>query len=96
MARHAIGADPPFQGRSHPRFGVGAGTVVGKWLDLEITHHVIDPLLLLEFAATSFMFGALIGYAVPECIRVDEPSLTERTAIGPSDTTLLRTRPLDV
>jgi hypothetical protein len=72
------------------------GTVVGKWLDLEINHHVIDPLPLLEFAATSFMFGALIGYAVPECIRVDEPSLTERTAIGPSDTTLLRTRPLDV
>jgi hypothetical protein len=70
-------------------------TLVGKWLDLEINHHVIIPLGLLKAAAGSFTFGALLGYAIPEYIRVDEPSWTERTVIGPSDTTLFRTRPVD-
>ena len=71
------------------------GTLAGKWLDLQINHHAIDALSLLPAAAGSFTFGALIGSAIPEYVRIDDPTPTERTLIGPSATTHLRTRPSD-
>lgn len=70
--------------------------LVGRWLDFEINHHVVFPWALVGAEFGSFVFGACIGYAIPEAVRVNNPELLERVPlIASPDTTILSTRPID-
>jgi hypothetical protein len=71
-------------------------TIVGSLLDVPINHHVLSLVALLKSVCGSFVFGGLIGYLIPEGIRVSDPVAIERMPlIGSSATTIIGTRPID-
>jgi len=72
--------------------------LVGEGLDFEINHHLILSLTLVKTVLGSFVFGGLIGYTIPEGVRVNDPVPLEPVPrIGtPTPTVpLLRARPID-
>jgi hypothetical protein len=71
-------------------------TLVGEALDFEINHHLILSLTLAKVVLGSFVFGGLIGYTIPEGVRVnDSVPLGSAPRVGPSTVPLLRARPID-
>jgi hypothetical protein len=71
-------------------------TLVGHWLNGEINQHLVVPLTLLKSALASFVFGGVIGYSIPERLRVKDPALIEQMPlIGPAARTILSTRAID-